>query len=163
MKLTLRHFFWIALLLFEFNAGCRGWAEESPQILFLHLKLNGDAISLLESTVKPGRLKTPVRSTKLGDLHLEIIGADGATLWDSTMPDPSVRRLDYADPEHPGRLKSKIVRTGDVEFNVRVPFYPQARKLTLQRLSEPAIPSDAPTNQKKLLGIIELPLARSSK
>jgi hypothetical protein len=153
----------IALLLLA-----TGWsrAAAADQIMFLHLKLKDGAITLVSSAVKPGRLKTPLASDQKGTIHLELTATNGATLWSDVVADPTVRRLEYEDPENPGTLKIKEVKTAEAEFTVRIPNHPAAQKLRLQRLDKPlnrATAAAAPDATKKQLGTVALPAAEAAQ
>ena len=149
------------LLVFAFLAACSGLAEEKDQILFLQLKLKDEAITLVRSSVRPGHLKTPIAPDKKGEIRLELTAADGSSLWHEVMADPTVRRIEYEDPDNPGSLKSKEVRVTEAEFTVRVPFVKAAKQLNLHRLEKPARRADAQTPRQagKLLGVVALPPA----
>jgi hypothetical protein len=138
---------------------CRG--EEKDQILFLHLKLKDDAVTLVRSSVKPGRLKTPFAPDKKGDIHLELTTAEGLSLWSDVMADPTVQRVEYEDPENPGTLKVKEIRVTEVEFTVRVPFHKEGKQFRLHRLNKPASRADATAagRVKKLLGAVAIPVS----
>jgi hypothetical protein len=153
-RLTRTVLFAIAIL-----TACWCWAEERDQILFLHLRLKDGVVTLVRSSVKPGRLKTPIASDRKGEIHLELTATNGLSLWSDVMADPTVQRLEYEDPEHPGALKLKEVKVTEAEFIVRVPFHKDAKQLELQRLDRPANRAEAgaPGTKKKLLGTVAIP------
>jgi hypothetical protein len=135
-------------------------ADENDQILFLHLKLKDGAVSLVESAVKPGRLKSSHDPEKQGELHLELIATNGASLWSGVLADPLTRRYEYEDPASPGALKLKTVQLTEAEFTVRVPFHKDAAHLRVFSLAKPASRKEAlaaPAAAKKWSGIVVLP------
>jgi hypothetical protein len=134
---------------------CR--ADEPEQILFQHFKLKDDVVTLVQSTVRPGVLKSPVTSEKNGELYLELLGGNGSTLWSDVLDDPTVQRMEYEDPDHPGQLKTHWVQSTEAEFTVRVPFHKAAKQLRVQRLASPALKTDAIGQAKIMLGTFELP------
>jgi hypothetical protein len=131
-----------ALLAVAVFAGCLVCAGEPDQILFLHLKIQGDAITCLDSSVRPGRLKTPVATERKGSIYLELVSTNGAAVWSEVIADPAVRRLEYEDPAHPGTLKIKEVNLTETEFTVRVPFRRDETKLRVHRLEKPSSRSE---------------------
>jgi hypothetical protein len=147
---------WIVIAILT---ACWSGAEEKDQILFLHLKLKGDALTLVKSSVSPGRLKTPIAPERKGEIYLELTAGGGLSLWSDVMVDPTLKRMEYEDPEHPGAWKVKEVRVTEVEFTVRVPFHSEAKQLKLYRLDKPASRTDAvaPGKVKKLLGALAVP------
>src|SRR4051812_46912541 len=87
-------------LLVVVNLG-RVFAQESPsRIVFLHLKLESNQVSLVSASVAPGRLKR--FSERHPALDLEVATTNGLVLWANNVAAPSVRRFEYEDPEHPG-------------------------------------------------------------
>jgi hypothetical protein len=148
-------------ILFAIALFVAGWcrAEEEDQILFLHLKLKDDGLTLVNSSVKRGRLKTPLTADKKGEIHLELTAADGSPLWSDVLADPRVQRLEYEDPDKPGALKVKEVRVAEVEFTVRVPFHKEGKRIKLYRLDRLATRTEAlaPGQTKKLLGAVAIP------
>lgn len=142
-------------------------AEEGQdeQILFLHLKITNDVVSLVESTAVPGHLKIPIAAEKQGELCLELTSTNGVPIWTDVMPDPLVRRYEYEDPDHPGQLKVKEVKLDQAEFTIRVPGRKEAKRLNIYRLDQPAAKSAAAAaNQTRtLLGTVELHLPESPR
>ena len=138
---------------------CR--AEEKEQILFLHLKLNDNTITLVSSSVRPGHLKTPLVPDKKGYVQLELTSTNGTVLWNDVIADPRVRRFEYNDPDHPGALKAKQVKVTETEFSLRVPFHKDAKQLKVHKLNKPANREEAALGgrAKKLLCSLTLPPA----
>src|SRR5262245_16354682 len=99
-------------------AACWCQAEETDQILFLHLRLKEDAITLLSSSVQPGRLKTPFAPDKKGEIYLELISTNSTVLWSDVMADPTVQRLEFEDPDRPGTFKTQQITVAEAEFTV---------------------------------------------
>ena len=93
--------------------------ESQSQILFLHLTLQSNQISLVSAAVAPGRLK--VFSEHSAALELEVATSAGQVLWTNSVTDPSLRHLEYEDPDHPGQIISKAIQLTNAEFTVRVP------------------------------------------
>src|SRR5437016_1116683 len=79
-----------------------------PQILSLHLKIQNQTLSVIETNTRPGALKPP-RDAEAAGLYYEVISSAGAALWKSTMEDPTVLHLEYEEPPHSGKLKRKTV------------------------------------------------------
>ena len=68
--------------------------NSGPGILFLHLKVTNQTISLVEATLRPGVLKR-VREADSTALFCELLAEDGTTLWKGNMPDPTLRHFEY--------------------------------------------------------------------
>ncbi len=140
--------------LLNLNAG----ENQGEQILFLHLKITNNVISLMESTAATGHLKPTIITEKQGDLYLELTSTNSLPIWTDAVPDPLLRRYEYEDPDHPGQLKVKEVKLDQAEFTIRVPGRKEARRLNIYRLDQPAAKSAATAlNQTRtLLGAFEL-------
>jgi hypothetical protein len=142
-------------------------AEESQgeQILFLHLKITNDVVSLVESTAVPGHLKVPIAAEKQGELYLELTSTNNVPIWADVMSDPLVRRYEYEDPDHPGQLKVKEVKLDQAEFTIRVPGRKEAKQLNIYRLDQPAAKSAATASNRTrtLLGTVELHLPEAAR
>lgn len=138
MTLALRSVRWLVPLTIAILAACCFGAERMDRILFLHLRMQDGAVSLVRSSIRPGRLKTPIASDRQGVIQLQLTAEPGVVLWTEVMADPLCRRLEYVDPGSPGMLRTKWVQVTQAEFTVRLPFYPEGRQLTLHRLERPA-------------------------
>jgi len=140
--------------LLHLNAG----ENQGEQILFLHLKITNNVISLMESTAATGHLKPTITAEKQGDLYLELTSTNSLPTWTDVVSDPLVRRYEYEDPDRPGQLKVKEVKVDQAEFTIRVPGRNGARQLNIYRLDQPAAGSAAAAlNQTRtLLGAFEL-------
>ena len=132
--------------------------QEQEKILFLHLRIKGEVVTLLKCSTRPGVLKKPHHQK--GELTLDLISADGAALWTTVMEDPRIQRFEYEDPDNPGQLKTKVVQLPETEFMVRVPYKKAAKRLVIFR-HEP-VSGDAPGKAAKVarrdLGNFDLPL-----
>jgi hypothetical protein len=108
--------------------------NQQPSILFLHLVVTNQAISLVDSNLRPGVLKPGLEADSTG-LFYELVSEAGATLWKGSMADPSVRHLEYEDPANPGKLQRKSVKLDKAEFTLRVPFHQSARRINFFKLA----------------------------
>lgn len=146
------------ILLLGLSSNLNAQEAQDQQILFLHLQLTNGAVHLVASTNVPGHLKPAIAAGKPGDLFLELVSTNSLSVWSGVVPDPLVRRYEYEDPEHPGRLKVKEVKLEQAEFTVRVPGRKEARQLNIYRLEPPATQSGMATTlqTRTLLGTIEL-------
>ena len=131
--------------------------QEGEKILFLHLRMKGDVISLLKATTRPGLLKTPHHQK--GELALDLISADGTAVSTTLMEDPRIQRFEYEDPENPGQLKTKVVLLPETEFMVRLPYKKAAKRLAIFRHESASgdAPGHPPKSARRDLGQIDLP------
>jgi hypothetical protein len=116
----------------ELGAGLR--PDGSAGITFLHLRATADGFELIEAKTVNGSLRTRrYDSAKLG-LHVEVRSADNRVLFRDVYPEPTVTRLEYEDPEHPGKIRAKEVTIQ--EFTIRVPYFGEARTVHFYRRLE---------------------------
>lgn len=135
--------------------------NEPPRILFLHLKLKGQAISLVNATAVPGVLK-PARTMR-GGIRYEIISTNGVRLWQGAMADPRVERPDFPALDDSDKTpRPALPRPDELEFTLRVPCLPAAQRIDFYTLEPPPSGDVAATNAvKKILG--SLPLTTPAK
>jgi hypothetical protein len=118
----------LSVLLVANSLVAEAQTTSGPGILFLHLKVTNQTVSLVEATLRPGVLKR-VREADSTALFCELLAEDGTTLWKGNMPDPTLRHFEYEDPSNPGQLRRKSVQVSEAEFTLRVPSVPAARRI----------------------------------
>lgn len=145
----LRIAFLLALAAMGLSGGSAANAQpqSEAQIVFLHLRMKGDTLTLVKSALRPGVLKQRRPIEKPGGIYYEIVSSSGKLLWKGVAGDPSRQRLEYEDPDHPGRLKIKYVKLNEVEFTLRIPFKAGMSRLELYRL----VPAETGQGQPKVL------------
>jgi hypothetical protein len=160
----MRKYVCLTLLLGVCGANLVFAQESPPQILFLHLKLQSNQVSLVSASVTPGKLK--VFPEHRAALDLEVTTSAGQVLWTNSVADPSFRHLEYEDPDHPGQIISKEVQLTNAEFTVRVPVIRDAHHVNffLSRSSAETNAAGAnpltahlPSPQRMDLGSVVLP------
>lgn len=144
-------------------------ANNDARIVFLRVRLKADAITLVKATTQPGTLKAPRSPGTKREIQFDLVSNSGAALWSGAMDDPSIERLEYEDPDHPGQIKVKEIKRSEVEFTVRVPWKKEARQVAFyrrgsanqkeikQNTSPAAAEKSRPDAGKKLLGTVVLP------
>jgi hypothetical protein len=138
-----------------------GWASSAqtnppPQILFLHLVISNQIVSLVDSNLRPGVLKPAPEADSTG-LFYEQVSESGATLWKGSTADPTVRHLEFEDPTKPGELQRKTVQLDKAEFMLRIPFHPTARRLNFFKLPAGPPGTVQPAVTRVSFGSITLP------
>ena len=130
-------------------------------ILFLHLRRDTNGIVLLDSNVRPGRLKP---QASRGDIEFETASAgdagdagDAGILDRGLIQDPLVQRFEYEDPESPGRIKVKIVERPSAEFFIRVPNREAAKTIRFYRKPRQEPGRLAPQAARELISEVILP------
>ena len=155
---------WFFLLLVVFGITAVSGQEAPSKIFFLHLKMESNRVSLVNASVAPGKLKPA--SARRPSLELVVATADGQVLWTNTVANPSIRHLEYEDPDHPGEILSKEVQVTNIEFTVRVPAFEKAHQVDFYLPHSPsgtnALTKDGSTaargpSQRTRLGAVVLP------
>ncbi|MGC3958332.1 MAG: M64 family metallopeptidase [Verrucomicrobiota bacterium] len=79
-------------------------------------------ITLEKAQLVAGTLKPQQNSTDEKLLLISLEQTKDIAHWSLSIDDPSVQRLEYEDPEHPGALKTKWVTSDDAAFIVLAPL-----------------------------------------
>lgn len=132
--------------------GCvlaRADTNTGPGMLFLHCRIQGQAVTVLRTVHAPGVVKAP--GVANGEIEYALLSAQGETLWRGVIEDPRVQRFDYEDPPRSGRLRLKVIRHEAAEFVVRVPARADARWIEFRKLDPAAADAatDASTRPRK--------------
>ena len=144
----------VALTLASLLANATAQTNETSKIVFLRLQLKGQSVSLIETTVRPGYLKTR-RNLDLPDgIHFELSDRAGHPLWHGAIEDPRVRAVEYEDPPRSGKLKRKEFRLSEAGFTVRVPMLADAKRIEFYTLERADSGKD---ERRKSLGKLPLP------
>jgi hypothetical protein len=121
------------VVLLAFSRAADAQTDGGPGILFLHLKVTNQVVSLVEANIRPGVLK-PGPEGDSAALHCELVSDAGKSLWKGSVADPTVRHLEYEDPAHPGKLQHRVVQVDAAEFTLRVPVLPEARRVDFYKV-----------------------------
>jgi hypothetical protein len=98
------------------------------RIAFVHIRVEGGVLVLDGVKVVEGDMKFPRRLGLVeGHLYFEVLDVSGKRLFEGTVPDPSSRRLEYADED--GTLHSKTVEIESAFFSIRIPFDADAQTI----------------------------------
>jgi hypothetical protein len=150
----------ITMLFVSASLDTRAQGDTTNQFLFLTLRLKNGTVTLEKAQTVAGTLKPQLNSTDERPLLITLEQTKDIAQWSLAIEDPSVQRLEYEDPEHPGMLKSKLVVIEDIEFIVRTPLITGVRHLAVHRKTTQitqAVGNSSVTNS--LLARIELPQA----
>jgi hypothetical protein len=133
--------------------------SDPPRIIFLHLRATNNGFELIDAKTVPGLLKVSRYDSNRDGLHFEVSSNSNQVLFQDVCPEPTVRRLEYEDPDHPGRIIEKQVTSISTEFTIRVPYFPEARTLRFYRPSSIALSVTPPDAKSKLVlqGEVTLP------
>jgi hypothetical protein len=95
--------------------------------------MTNGVISVIDAETRPGLLKGELRTGGRDKLNYELRQAGTNVLHQGQIVDPSVNHLEYADSTTPGGIKRVVIPVPDIEFVIRVPYFPQANKLIVKR------------------------------
>ena len=125
-------------------------AAEAQGIAFLHLRLHPAKVELLGITITPGRLK-PAPEHPGNRILLQVRSRAGDLLWEGTVEDPQVERIESAEDER-GRRANKVVEHASREVTTRVPFFEEGQEVRIWRVA----PGKDASAHQKLLGTFQL-------
>ena len=129
--------------------GSPSFSQEPQRILYLHLRRDASGITLIESSIHPGRLKTVPQA---GRLEHEM---DGAV--QGRIVDPLMQRLEYEDPSEPGKLLSKLVQRDSADFTLRLPESAAGRSLKFFQRPSPRVGEVRAQANRTFIGEIMIP------
>jgi hypothetical protein len=123
----------LCLLVFlALGASTVGFAGKG-RIAFVHITIEKGALTLGGVKLVDGDMKRPRRLDLSEDrLYFEVLDVSGKRLYEGTVPDPSNRRLEYADDD--GTLHSTIVEVENAFLSVKIPFDAAAHTLRFYRI-----------------------------
>jgi len=142
------------LLTVQSRAGSQ--PERSAGITFLHLRATATGFELVEARTVNGSLRIRRYDPAKPGLHVEVRTADNRVLFREVYPEPTVSRLEYEDPEHPGKIRTQAVAVPSEEFTIRVPYFSDGRTVHFYRHVEGGVSG---TNAPLLIhqGEVKLP------
>lgn len=132
-------------------------ANTSTGMLFLHLRISDQAISVVKIDSVKGDLKRSKTVAAQDGLHFELVSTNGHVLWAGRIADPRARRIEYEEPEGSGKIVQKTIETTEAEFVIRVPRHPASQKVEFYSHSSSAKTSDKATKGRTLIGSVALP------
>lgn len=133
-----------------------GMLPAQDGIVFLHLRLKNNAITLLESKTHPGTLKEDRMTNSNSGISIEVVSNIGSIIFTNTVHDPSIQHYEFEDPNLAGRMISKEIVQNDVEFFVRIPYKKNAHQVRFYRTF--ILPSSLETDQMNKILIGTAPL-----
>jgi hypothetical protein len=113
------------ILAFLFQNLC--WASEKERILFLTIELTGQSVQIVETVVRPGRLKSPSPDQQTGEFQYELLNQQGRILWQAAESNPLNLRYEYVDSL--GNLNTIAVPLERTSVMIRVPFIESAHSV----------------------------------
>ncbi|UCH83085.1 MAG: hypothetical protein JSW50_11505, partial [Candidatus Latescibacterota bacterium] len=136
--------------------------SSSERIVFLNLTLVDGEAHLNDIVVVSGHLKHRKTIRLLHNhFYYKVTSASGETLYEATVPDPSILRVEYADEE--GRLQMRTAKQEIADFSIRFPFNPDAHRVTIRRIDS-AIPDIRRlTENTVMVGSFEIDLAEDDR
>jgi hypothetical protein len=118
--------------------GAAAAPDQSVGITFLHLRTTADGFELVEAKTVNGSLRARRYDSAKPGLHVELRSADDRVLFRDVYPEPTVTRLEYEDPQHPGKIRVKEIAP-TAEFTIRVPYIAEARTAHFYRRLQASI------------------------
>lgn len=124
-----------------------GQSSQPDRIGFVRMMVTENSVTLLETTVRPGRLKAE-RSQAKGELAFDVLASDERVMWTGTLDDPLVVRQEYVDED--GQLRVRVIEQEEAEVIIRIPVSEARHTIRLFRTSGVGKSSD-----RQLIGSVE--------
>ncbi len=134
--------------------------KQDSKIVFLHLRMKDGVITLVNTAIRSGYLKPQRISGAKGDILYDASNISNNTLWQGVIDNPSRRRLEYQDPDNPGKILSKIIDQNDVDFTIRIPYDPGIKTISFYSLNESVESLKVKQPSSVPIGKIELQLEK---
>jgi hypothetical protein len=132
-------------------------AADSPAgILFLQLRKTGEKIELVDCKSVPGQLKNIENKPLKQGFAFQLLDAGGKVLCQGQFPDPAIRRLESPNPESDTGLSGGHTREDAVEFMLRLPDFPDARRVLFLH-----VPPGGSSTSLQVVGEAKLTLRRA--
>ena len=87
----------------------------------LTFRMTTGEVAMVRSQLVPGTLKSQPAPRSPAPLLVALEDTNRRELATARLDDPSVRRYEYEDPDHPGAIQFKVVPVEDTEFMIRIP------------------------------------------
>lgn len=108
------------------------------KILFLNLIWEKGSIRLQDYAVRPGRLKQGLKPKPYSQaLIYELFAANNVKLGEGVLPNPSIERLEYADPAQPGVIKMTTTKRDTATFTLRLSYNRNLARVDFFNLKSP--------------------------
>jgi len=99
----------------------RGKTKANFHMQIATLRMNRDGLHLEQSIITTGRVKAPPVSIASDRLEFEAWTADNSMVFTGSLDHPLHRRLEYEDPQVPGKLRRVYQEVEANTFDLRIP------------------------------------------
>jgi len=153
----------LVVLPYNFLRPIRANTGSSQEIVFLTLEVVANEVRLLEWNTVPGSLKRArIPSTAKGISYVASSAA-GALLWQGTIDDPRLVRLEYSGSDSPGSIENVVLTSDTATVTIRIPA-----RTDIERLEFFASPAHSATplstaSAGASMGVIDWPRARQGR
>jgi len=155
--------FSLTVIILFFYSNNPAAAQVNERMIFLHCKMKGGTITLLNTTTGRGHVKSAGAAVNRMAMTCEVHSNSGALLWMDATNNPMKKRLEYEDPERPGMLKAKVVDLAEAEFTLRIPVVEGAAEVLLYAPAENVPGKKGATLSRKMLGRLRWPERREER
>lgn len=162
MKNTPRLMLLIALSI-VLASSCVQLLIAQERILFLHLRVDGDRVTLLGTDVRPGHLKRNHYMYENAPFQYQVCSREGVVLLEGGMEDPAIRKIEYEDPADDRRLMKKEVPVPNAQFMLRLPFNARFQSVEFFRVQKQSAGAESQASRRASVGRIIVPREESGK
>jgi hypothetical protein len=134
----MREFLWLLVpaILALLALGFLVPAEASDsRIVFLNLTFVDGEAHLNDINIVEGHFKRR-KAIRLAPNHFYYVmtSVSGKTLYEGTIPDPSILRVEYVDEN--GHLQMRTAKQVAVDFSIRLPYHRDAHRVTIRQIGD---------------------------
>jgi hypothetical protein len=123
----------VALVLTLASAAGQPSPRAGDAFYLLTFRMKTGEVAMVRSQLVPGTLKSQPAPQFKAPLLVALEDTNGLELATARLDDPSVRRYEYEDPDHPGAIQFKVVPVEDTEFMIRIPQPAGATRVAVYR------------------------------
>ena len=97
--------------------------EKEAKVIFLNLVWEKGNIVLKDYAIRMGRVKQSIDVRISKDvLAYALLSDNNSKIGDGLFSNPSIERLEYSDPENPGKIKLVLTKRDTATFTLRLPY-----------------------------------------
>ena len=111
--------------------------EKDDKIVFLSLTMVNESFTLDMVKIRPGTLKERSANNQSLWFKYVMLSHDGDRIGEGSFKDPrlNAKRLEYEDPQIPGKIKKLHIQEDTLRFVLRIPYHPDLAQVDLFKMS----------------------------
>jgi len=126
---------YIFVFYFLLNSSGISQSLEDDNIVHLDLRITSDHIELLNTKITEGRLKSlhQIKDFAKNNIYFEILSGKNQELYNSTIPNPLNRYIEYADED--GNLSQTKIVSDTALISIRLPYHREINRIDFYKIT----------------------------